>query len=213
MSIPTLPESPSRLTQVIDVPTSSCNGMRPICSSSRRLASLRSFLLASETVQKRPALLLRGVQYGANRARRQCLRRELHHLVPSQTSASRELIEDTIYALSTPPGRSAIAVIRISGSRSRDVLKFVSLLVPQSADHPVRYINLCVQHCPFQNLDMLPLELYIKPKPRKLLARNQRKGSWTQAPWSSICQHQRRSLAKTCSSCMSTEALLSYRPC
>ena len=34
--------------------------------------------------------------------------------------------KDTIYALSTPPGRSAIAVIRISGDQSLNTLKKIS---------------------------------------------------------------------------------------
>ncbi len=38
---------------------------------------------------------------------------------------------DTIYALSTPPGKSAIAVIRISGGESINILKKISLAPPK----------------------------------------------------------------------------------
>ena len=31
--------------------------------------------------------------------------------------------QDTIYALSTPPGKSAIAVVRISGKKAKEVIK------------------------------------------------------------------------------------------
>ena len=43
-------------------------------------------------------------------------------------STFRELPEDTIYALSTAPGRSAIAIIRISGSACLDVRRIASSL-------------------------------------------------------------------------------------
>ena len=36
--------------------------------------------------------------------------------------------KDTIYALSTPTGKSAIAIIRISGKQSLEVLKKISLI-------------------------------------------------------------------------------------
>ena len=38
--------------------------------------------------------------------------------------------QDTIYALSTPPGNSAIAVIRISGERSLDIIRSMSTSMP-----------------------------------------------------------------------------------
>ena len=38
--------------------------------------------------------------------------------------------QETIYALSTPPGKSAIAVVRISGERSYNCLKNISLNMP-----------------------------------------------------------------------------------
>ena len=43
-------------------------------------------------------------------------------------------IQDTIYALSTPPGMGGIAVIRVSGSRARDCME--ALFFPQSAVCP-----------------------------------------------------------------------------
>ena len=38
--------------------------------------------------------------------------------------------QDTIYALSTPPGKSAIAVVRISGSKALDYIKKISSSMP-----------------------------------------------------------------------------------
>ena len=42
--------------------------------------------------------------------------------------------KDTIFAMGTPSGKSAIAVIRISGQRSFDIINRVSSKMPQKAN-------------------------------------------------------------------------------
>ena len=42
--------------------------------------------------------------------------------------------KDTIFAVGTPTGKSAIAVIRISGQRSFDVITKISSKIPQKAN-------------------------------------------------------------------------------
>ena len=45
--------------------------------------------------------------------------------------------QDTIYALSTPPGKSAIAVVRISGNKALDYIKKISSSMPSKPNTSV----------------------------------------------------------------------------
>ena len=45
--------------------------------------------------------------------------------------------KDTIYAVSTPPGKSAIAVIRISGKTAYERVKKMSKSMPTEANHSI----------------------------------------------------------------------------
>ena len=46
-------------------------------------------------------------------------------------------VNDTIYALATPPGQSAIAIIRISGPNAHSVLKHFGVLNSIVEDKPI----------------------------------------------------------------------------
>ena len=46
-------------------------------------------------------------------------------------------VNDTIYALATPPGQSAIAIIRISGPKAHSVLIHFGVLNPIVEDKPI----------------------------------------------------------------------------
>ena len=67
---------------------------------------------------------------------------------------------DTIYALSTPTGKSAIAVIRISGKKSLETLKKISTLkkiIPNKT-------SLCFLKFKKSTIDQVLVTFYKKPK-------------------------------------------------
>jgi hypothetical protein len=61
--------------------------------------------------------------------RRQVLQNYYHELITQSHNEKK-----TIYALSTPPGRAGVAVIRISGPNALDV--YQSMVAPSSNTHP-----------------------------------------------------------------------------
>ena len=52
--------------------------------------------------------------------------------------------QDTIYALSTPPGKSAIAVVRISGNKAFDYIKKISSSMPTKPN--ISTLNKLITH-------------------------------------------------------------------
>lgn len=143
-------------------------GMRAFISSLNYIRLSKCWTLGSANLPCRsqsfragPALLWHRIQL-STRQHSRLPHRHSHH-----TSLSLE--ESTIYALSTAPGKAAIAVIRVSGPACRTVLLHIVSRQPQSDSH--RYTTDCVPRLPSRSPGMRRFANYIAlvylPRPRR----------------------------------------------
>ena len=68
---------------------------------------------------------------------------------------------DTIFAIATPTGKSAIATIRISGSLAFEIVKKISLNMPQ--DHSVAKVNMIISN-ENEKIDQTITTIFKSPK-------------------------------------------------
>ena len=86
--------------------------------------------------------------------------RNLRSLLHTRSESKNEFLDDTIYALSTAPGRAGIAIIRISGSACLDVW-YPPFTWRVYCTEYYRSIKACVRLNQFQDHDMPLSELYM----------------------------------------------------